>query len=151
MIRLSRKSIFALEAVVDIACNARPEPVQAKEITKRQGIPQRYLENVMQSLVHAGILRGVRGPRGGYRLGRERRKITAAEIVRLVAQIEQAEDGDGSGAAVPAMGRIVGPVVEELQAELMARLETLTIEDLCRRAEAAGLAEPADPAADFAI
>ena len=73
MIRLSRKSIFALEAVVDIACNARPEPVQAKEITKRQGIPQRYLENVMQSLVHAGILRGVRGPRGGYRPDPRRR------------------------------------------------------------------------------
>ena len=77
MIRLSKKALLALEAVVDIAYNARPEPVQSKELTQRQGIPQRYLEQVMQQLVRAGILRGVRGPRGGYRLARERRRITA--------------------------------------------------------------------------
>jgi Rrf2 family protein len=72
MLRLSRKTLLALEAVIDIAYNARPEPVQAKEITSRQGVPQRYLEQVMQQLVRAGVLRGVRGPRGGYRLARER-------------------------------------------------------------------------------
>jgi hypothetical protein len=41
MLRLSRKTLLALEAVIDIAFNARPEPVQAKEITARQGVPQR--------------------------------------------------------------------------------------------------------------
>ena len=70
MLRLSRKTLLALEAVIDIAFNARPEPVQAKEITARQGVPQRYLEQVMQQLVRAGVLKGVRGPRGGYRLAR---------------------------------------------------------------------------------
>ena len=44
MLKLSRKTQLALEAVIDIAFNARPEPVQAKEITSRQGVPQRYLE-----------------------------------------------------------------------------------------------------------
>jgi Rrf2 family protein len=151
MIRLSRKSILALEAVVDIACNARPEPVQAKEITKRQGIPQRYLESVMQSLVHNGILRGVRGPRGGYRLARERRKISAGEIVRLVAAIEQSEEGADPQPMSQLGAKVVNPVVEELHQGLMAQLDSLTIEDLCRRAESEGLAEPAEPTADFAI
>ena len=64
MIRLSRKSLLALEAVLDVALHARPNPVQARDITARQGVPQRYLEQVMQALVRAGILRGVRGPRG---------------------------------------------------------------------------------------
>ena len=63
MLKLSRKTLLALEAVIDIAFNARPEPVQAKEITARQGVPQRYLEQVMQQLVRAGVLKGVRGPR----------------------------------------------------------------------------------------
>ncbi len=58
MLKLSRKTLLALEAVIDIAFNARPEPVQAKEITARQGVPQRYLEQVMQQLVRAGILKG---------------------------------------------------------------------------------------------
>ena len=51
MIRMPKKTLFALEAVVDIAFNARPNPVQSKEISKRQGIPPRYLEQVMQELV----------------------------------------------------------------------------------------------------
>ena len=47
MIRLSRKSLLALEAVLDVALHARPDPVQARDITARQGVPQRYLEQVM--------------------------------------------------------------------------------------------------------
>src|SRR5271156_196795 len=98
MLRMPRKTMFALEAVVDIAFNARPEPVQSKEITRRQGIPQRYLEQVMQQLVHAGILKGVRGPRGGYRLARERRRISIGEILRVAESID---DEDGGSAEPP--------------------------------------------------
>ena len=60
MLNLPRKTLYALEAVVDIAYNARPDPVQSKDITRRQGIPHRYLEQVLQHLVRNGILRGVR-------------------------------------------------------------------------------------------
>lgn len=88
MIRLSRKSLLALEAVLDVALHARPDPVQAREITARQGVPQRYLEQVMQALVRAGILRGVRGPRGGYRLARERRRISVREIFEVIEEID---------------------------------------------------------------
>ncbi|MEO0995777.1 MAG: Rrf2 family transcriptional regulator, partial [Pseudomonadota bacterium] len=94
MLRLSRKTLLALEAVLDVAYNARPDPVQSKDITKRQGIPQRYLEQVMQSLVHKNILKGVRGPRGGYILARERRKITVADVVRVVDQLDADADTD---------------------------------------------------------
>ena len=86
MIRLSRKSLLALEAVLDVALHARPDPVQARDITARQGVPQRYLEQVMQALVRAGILRGVRGPRGGYRLARERRRISVREIFEVIEE-----------------------------------------------------------------
>ena len=76
MLRLTKKLLFAIEAVLDIAYNAGTLPVQSGEITRRQGIPRRYLEQVLQQLVRAGVLQGVRGPRGGYRLARERRRIT---------------------------------------------------------------------------
>jgi deoxyuridine 5'-triphosphate nucleotidohydrolase len=75
---LSRKTALALEAVLDVAYNARPDPVQSRDITERQGIPHRYLEQVLQRLVRDGILKGVRGPRGGYTLARERRRVTSA-------------------------------------------------------------------------
>ena len=89
------QDLLALEAVIDIAFNARPEPVQAKEITARQGVPQRYLEQVMQQLVRAGMLKGVRGPRGGYRLAEERRRISVGDVVRVAESIEDEEDETG--------------------------------------------------------
>ena len=98
MLKLSRKTLLALEAVIDIAFNARPEPVQAKEITARQGVPQRYLEQVMQQLVRAGILKGVRGPRGGYRLARERRRISVGDVVRYTFTVSPAADAVGAEA-----------------------------------------------------
>ena len=150
MLKLSRKTLLALEAVIDIAFNARPEPVQAKEITARQGVPQRYLEQVMQQLVRAGILKGVRGPRGGYRLARERRRISVGDIVRVAESIEDPDQDDASPHS--ALGaRIVAPVIQRLQEEVIARLDAISIEDLCQRARAAGVEDASRTTEDFAI
>ena len=98
MLRLTRKLMFAIEAVVDIPFNSGVNPVQSKDIAERQGIPRRYLEQVLQQLVRADVLRGVRGPRGGYRLARERRRISLGEIVRIVAGMDgEAGDEDDAG------------------------------------------------------
>jgi Rrf2 family iron-sulfur cluster assembly transcriptional regulator len=150
MLKLSRKTLLALEAVIDIAFNARPEPVQAKEITARQGVPQRYLEQVMQQLVRAGVLKGVRGPRGGYRLARERRRISIGDVVRVAEAID---DGESESAEPRSeLGtRIVTPLIASLQDEVMARLDAISIEDLCQRARAAGVDCGGGPSADFTI
>ncbi|HEX4194714.1 MAG TPA: Rrf2 family transcriptional regulator [Stellaceae bacterium] len=151
MLRLTKKLLFAIEAVLDIAYNAANMPVQSSDITGRQGIPRRYLEQVLQQLVRAGVLEGVRGPRGGYRLARERRRITVGEIVRVVRTLESGEDplegepGSALGAAV------VRPLWAELQEELMKRLDNVTIEELCTRAHQAGIAGEYAARLDFSI
>jgi Rrf2 family iron-sulfur cluster assembly transcriptional regulator len=150
MLRLSRKTLLALEAVIDIAFNARPEPVQAREITARQGVPQRYLEQVMQQLVRAGILKGVRGPRGGYRLAKERRRISVGEIVRVAESVED-ENGETIDPRSDLGSRIVAPLVQSLQEEVMARLDAISIEDLCQRARSAGVDCGGRINADFTI
>ena len=137
MLRLSRKTMLALEAVIDIAYNSRPEPVQAKEITARQGVPQRYLEQVMQQLVRAGILKGVRGPRGGYRLARERRRISVGDVVRIAMSLDTSEESFDGGSELGR--RVVMPLIATLQEELMSRLDQISIEDICKRARASGL------------
>src|SRR5580692_5414245 len=150
MLKLSRTSLLALEAVIDIAFNARPEPVQAKEITARQGVPQRYLEQVMQQLVRAGVLKGVRGPRGGYRLAKERRRISIGDVVRVAESVEDAENEE----VLPRSdlgARIVGPLIESLQEEVMKRLDGISIEDLCQRARSAGVDCSGRVSADFTI
>ncbi|HEY1630891.1 MAG TPA: Rrf2 family transcriptional regulator [Rhizomicrobium sp.] len=150
MLKLSRKTLLALEAVIDIAFNARPEPVQAKEITARQGVPQRYLEQVMQQLVRAGVLKGVRGPRGGYRLARERRRISIGDVVRVAEAID---DGESESAAPTSVlgTRIVTPIIHTLQDEVMAKLDAISIEDLCQRARAEGVDCGGGSTADFTI
>jgi len=142
MIRLSKKLLFAIEAVLDIAYNAGGKPVQAAEITHRQGIPRRYLEQVLQALVRDGILVGQRGPRGGYRLGRDRSRITLGEVVRVVRKLEAETEPNDPSVGSPLAHEVVWPMWEQLREEMMTQLDTITIEDLCQRARAKGLDRP---------
>ncbi|MCC7017568.1 MAG: Rrf2 family transcriptional regulator [Rhodospirillales bacterium] len=151
MLKLSRKTLFAIEAVLDIAYHAGAGPVQSAEITRRQGLPKRYLERALQELVRAGVLIGVRGPRGGYRLARERRRVSVGEIVRIVRALEVA-GADIADAGGSDLGqKVVRPLWNELTADVMARLESVTIEDLCARATQAGVASEGRRNLDFAI
>lgn len=151
MLRLPRRTLFALEAVVDIAYNARPDPVQAKEITRRQGIPPRYLEQVMQQLVRAGILKGVRGPRGGYTLARERRRISVGEVIRAIEGFDDQENGDTQEPGSPIGIKVVRPLLDDLRAELEKRLDQTTLEDLCSTAQLSEVPLVTPARADFTI
>ena len=151
MVRLTKKLLFAIEAVLDIAYNAGEQPVQSGEITRRQGIPRRYLEQVLQQLVRAGILSGVRGPRGGYRLARERRRIALGEIVRVVRALDSGDDPLEQDEGAELGKRVVRPLWAELNEELMKRLDGITIEDLCLRAHQDGVRGESGARLDFSI
>lgn len=150
MLRPSKKLALAVEAVVDIALHSGLDPVQSQDIATRLGLPRRYLEQVMQQLVRAGILKGVRGPRGGYRLSREQRRVSVGDILRVVQGGEPAEEG-GVASGSELGRRIMVPFWNELEAGLMRRLEAVTVEDLCRRATAEGLRGESVPPPDFTI
>ncbi|HIC81138.1 MAG TPA: Rrf2 family transcriptional regulator [Kiloniellaceae bacterium] len=151
MLRLSKKLLFAIEAVVDIAYHAGSGPVRSTDISRRQGIPRRYLEQVLQQLVHHGILAGQRGPKGGYRLARERRRISVGEIIRIVRKLEgtidPASEPDGSEIGV----KVVRPIWIEMQLQMMERLDNISIEQLCERARDRGIVSEAKNVPDFSI
>lgn len=149
MLLLSRRSLLAIAAVVDIALHARPMPVAAKALAARHNLPPRHLETVLQALVRRGILKGTRGPRGGYELARERRRITAGEIVRAA----MATTGDEALPPVPESKLVdvaIEPVVRRAAAAYLKELDAVTVDDLCREAEAhAAAGRPGDT--DFTI
>ena len=149
MILLSRRSLLAVAAVVDIAIHARPIPVAAKALAARHNLPPRHLETLLQSLVRAGILKGVRGPRGGYELARERRRISAGEIVRAALADSDDEEKFGGGSAL--VQQVVSPLVEKASRELIALLDSTTVEDLCREAHAQSVFGAKSATADFTI
>ena len=149
MILLSRRALLAVAAVVDIAIHARPVPVAAKALAARHNLPPRHLETLLQSLVRANILRGVRGPKGGYELARERRRINVGEIVRA-ALSDPDEDMRLAGKSA-LVDSVVAPLIERASSELIALLDSTTVEDLCRQTGANGVFGTKTAPADFTI
>lgn len=148
MTPLSRRSLLAIAAVVDVALHARPTPVAAKMLAERHALPPRHLETLLQTLVRAGILKGTRGPRGGYALARERRRISAGEIARA-AMLDAAEDGPAPRSAL--IETVVAPQLARATEAFLAALDDVTVEELCRQAERAAVQDQATAKADFTI
>jgi len=130
---LSRKGILAIAAVIDVALNSEDRPVSAKALAARHGLPPRHLEPVLQALVHDGILRGVRGPRGGYELGRNPETITANEILRAAGSSDDeiAEQMGGS----ELVGNVVLPALAQAERAFASTLGTIHLHELVKRAE----------------
>ena len=151
MLKLSKKMLYAIEAVLDIAYHASSAPVRSSEITRRQGIPKRYLEQALQHLVRNDILIGLRGPRGGYRLARERRRITIAEIVQIISDVENAETSELSTCESDLCKKVVKPMLAQLQKDVMVQLNNTTIDDLCENAQKANVSSEGRESLDFTI
>jgi len=149
MILLSRRSLLAIAAVVDIAIYARPTPVAAKALAARHHLPPRHLETLLQALVRAGILKGVRGPRGGYELARERRRITAGDIVR--AAMRDNDEDDAPQPESPLVEAVVGPMVATAGEAFLRQLDAVSVDDLCRRANETSFVGEIATGVDFTI
>lgn len=146
MLGLPRKCFFACEALLSIAYDTSNTPVSGKDLCTRLGLPPRTLESMMQTLVREGILRGVRGPSGGYILARARNAVTLAQIC------EALNDVDETFESTTALGsQILGPIHQNLHAQSIAFLGNITLEDLCQQAASAGIALPNAALMDFTI
>jgi Rrf2 family protein len=82
--RISAKGEYAIKAVLDLAMHQRGELIPIQDIAARQGIPQRYLEQVLLALKRAGLLTSKRGSSGGYHLTRPPEEITVGAVLRAV-------------------------------------------------------------------
>jgi Rrf2 family iron-sulfur cluster assembly transcriptional regulator len=138
MIALTRKTTYAVEAVLEIAQTANTDPAQTRHFTESKGVGHRYLEKVMQKLVRAGVLKGVRGPGGGYVLARERRRITVGEIVRAVEATSPRVEREPEPDSVLAE-RVITPLWRDVRQVMMRELDGITLDDMCARASAHGL------------
>jgi Rrf2 family protein len=118
------KTTYGLLALMELAgVEASGERLQVAEIASRQGIPERYLEQMMASLRRAGLLRSSRGPRGGYQLARPAAAISLAEVVECL-------EGDGEPNGDPG-GNGISPELQVLQ-ELSGSLRQQRLERLQR-------------------
>ena len=131
---VSRKGILAIAAVIDVAINAQGRPVSAKALAARHKLPPRHLEPVLQALVRDGILKGIRGPHGGYELAREHKKITAEDILRAASSVDEEEEPQAS---LPKLvSDVVRPALAEAERSFSLALSRINVEDMAKRADA---------------
>jgi Rrf2 family protein len=122
---LPHKTILVIGAVVDIALHSDKEPVSALDLADRLQLPRRHLEPLLQALVRQGILVGVRGPGGGYKLGKARHAISVYDVFQAVRTIESEKEFSGLLRAV------VVPVLAQAAQYFESTLKRITMEDFC--------------------
>jgi Rrf2 family iron-sulfur cluster assembly transcriptional regulator len=130
---LPRKGILAIAAVVDVAMHAGERPVSAKTLALRHGLPPRHLEPVLQALVREGILKGIRGPGGGYELAGAAHTITAEHIFRAAEKLDEADSLPETNSSL--LTDIVLPAMSRAERALSEALVRITVEDMMRPAQ----------------
>lgn len=82
--KISTRGRYGLRAMIDIAAYREQGPIATRTIAERQGISERYLEQLMVPLKRAGLIQGVRGPQGGYTLAKNPDQIKAGDVIRTL-------------------------------------------------------------------
>jgi Rrf2 family protein len=139
-VKLSNKGRYGVRALFDIAFYNDGRPTQIKDISARQAIPARFLEQIFQDLKRAGLVGAKRGPRGGYHLTRAAYEIRIGDVIRAlegpIAIVGREEPTRRNGID----GKDVTDVVfRELSKRIEGCFDDVTIADMCRRGDELGL------------
>lgn len=129
---LTARADYALRAAAEIAAS-NPGPIKAERIATLQNIPLKFIENILATLKHAGIVRSQRGVDGGYWLARPAAEITLADVMRAVdgpltdVRGERPETTQYRGPAKP-----LREVWVAVRASLRLVLDEVTLADLVK-------------------
>lgn len=131
---VSTKGRYALRVLVDLAEHQGEGRVPLKLIAERQGLSEKYLENILATLVHNNVLSGMRGKGGGYRLNKSASEYTVGQILRLtegslapVSCLSDSHESCPHAHECPTVG-----MWSELDGIISSYLDGVTIEDLKR-------------------
>ena len=146
--RLSTQSRYGVRAILDIAYNSQGLETQVKDISRRQEISPRYLEQIFQKLKKAGIVGSKRGPAGGYFLGKKPEEITVGEVVRIteggIDPVLCVSAEDSTQPCGRSGGCVTQVVWNEAGKRLKEYLDSVTIGDLCKLAKEMGMKKDLD-------
>jgi Rrf2 family protein len=134
MLKLSTKGQYGVRAMFEIARGYPEHPVTIKEISERQDVSVAYLEQILNKLRRAGIIKSVRGPGGGYLLAAEPRVITIASILKeLEGPVAITSCLDPEEGCSRVEGCVTHLLWKSLGAKIEAFLETITLKDLVEK------------------
>ena len=146
--RLSTQSRYGVRAIFDIAYHSEGLETQVKEISRRQGISQRYLEQIFQKLKKGGIVASKRGPTGGYFLNKKPEDITVGEVIQITEggiNPVLCVDPEDSSQPCEKSGECVTQIIwNEAGKRLKEYFDSVTIRDLCIKAKEIGIKRDLD-------
>ena len=146
--RLSTQSRYGVRAIFDIAYHSEGLDTQVKDIYRRQGISQRYLEQIFQKLKKAGIVGSKRGPKGGYFLNKKPEDITIGEVIRITEggiNPVLCVNPEDSSQPCEKSGECVTQIVwNEAGNRLKEYFDSVTIKELCKLAREMGIKKDLD-------
>lgn len=132
--KLSTKGRYAIRALLDLAMHEDDEPVLLRTISQRQQISLQYLEHLISPLIGAGILRSIRGPKGGIMLARPAREVKLSEVMQLAeGPFIPAECIINPGVCDRSKTCATRDILEELKQAMDGVLESTTLRDLVER------------------
>jgi len=131
--RLSTKGRYAVTAMLDLALNGIKGPVTLAEISENQGISLSYLEQLFAALRAKELVRGVRGPGGGYYLGRSADDISIANIICAVDEWVEFTRCGGRKNCSRGARCLTHTLWDDLSAEIFDFLSNISLGDLVRR------------------
>ncbi len=135
--RLSTKGRYGVRALVDIALHNDGGPVMLKDIAQRQGISAQYLEHLVAPLIRAGVLRSIRGPRGGIALARPPEEITLSWAIQVLeGSVAPVECVDNPAVCARSGQCAARDVWSDIKGAVMGVLESVTLKDLMDRQKA---------------
>lgn len=131
---ISTKGRYAMRLMVDVAVNAQEAPVSLKDVAQREHMPLKYLEQLVRSLTRDGLLKSVRGQRGGYLLAREASSVTAGDILRSAeGTTAPVACVDGQAVDCPRMGTCTTLAFwQGLDEAIESYVDGVTLDDLAR-------------------
>lgn len=147
--RITTTSRYGVRALFDVAYHGGGQPTQIKDISRRQRISQRYLEQIFNKLLKAGLLKSRRGPRGGYMLARDPAQITISDIINAaqgpIVPVRCLEDCEKKSQECDILnGCITRHVWKETQRLLVDYYNSVSIADLCSMARKQGVSRDLD-------
>ena len=146
--RLSTQSRYGVRAIFDIAYHSEGLETQVKEISRRQGISQRYLEQIFQKLKKGGIVASKRGPTGGYFLNKKPEDITVGEVIQITEggiNPVLCVNPEDSSQPCEKSGECVTQIIwNEAGKRLKEYFDSVTIRDLCIKAKEIGIKRDLD-------
>jgi Rrf2 family protein len=132
--KLSTRARYGTRALLDLAIQGSGEPVSLKDIAKRQQISLQYLEHLMTPLIAAGLVRSVRGPKGGVLLAKPPEKIMLSEIIQLLEGSIAPVDCVDNPKLCPRSGLCVTrDIWDEVKKAMEGVLETTTLQNMIER------------------